>query len=196
MTTQYLTIVGPPAIALFISGWLRDAKLPKWLDTIIAFLVVLLTAFLWELFAGRLVGDLPADTVVIAAYTAALIAGPMAALHAYLTLNWPSPFSAFMNALSPYVPDAAPPATVLPPRLAPRSITLPTTPALVERNSLLSNDPTWRPTVAMSPAPDATPAMTSTEPVTAPVPVVPAVASDAPPQSVPVQGEALPPLAP
>jgi hypothetical protein len=188
MTTQYLTIIGPPAIALFISGWLRDAKIPKWVDTIIAFLVVLITAWLWALFAGKLVGDLPADTVVIAAYTAALIAGPMAALHQWLTVKWPSPFSAFMSALSPYVPET--PATVSP-RFAPRSITLPTTSELVQRNSLLSNDPTWRPTVAVAPLPDAAPTLKSTEPITAPVPAV-----TAPEPTTPDQGQAAPPATP
>src|SRR5579859_2646115 len=98
---QTLTIIGPPAIALALSGWLRDARLPAWLDTTISLIVVLLVAFLWALITGKLVGDLPADTIIIAAYTAALIAGPMAALHAYLIVKWPSPIADVMGLTDP-----------------------------------------------------------------------------------------------
>lgn len=204
MTTQYLTIIGPPAIAMFLSGWLRDTKLPKWLDTLIAFLVVLITALVWALIAGKLVGDLPADTVVIAAYVASLIAGPMAALHAYLVVNLPSPFSIIAEALRPFEveEEPTPPATIAP--RTPR-ISLPTTPALVGRNSLLASDPTWRPTVPMipvSPAPDVAPVQAastptsseSTEHETGPMPVVSASAPA--PQPTPEQGQASPPSAP
>jgi hypothetical protein len=194
MAIQYLTLIGPPAIATFLSGWLRDAKLPKWLDTIIAFLVVLITAFVWAILAGKLVGDLPADTVVIAAYVAALVAGPMAALHAFLVVSLPSPFSIIMDALRPFEveEEPTPPATIA--SRIPR-ITLPTTPALVERSSLLTSDPTWRATVAAPP--DTTPAQavpatstsTGSEHDTGPMPVVAT-------QPTPEQGQAQPPSAP
>jgi hypothetical protein len=97
---HYITLIGPPAIAMFLSGWLRDSRLPKWFDTTIAFLVVVLTAWVWALLAGKLAGDLPADTVIIAGYVAALIAGPMAPLHAWLNVKLPSPFSALAEEAS------------------------------------------------------------------------------------------------
>lgn len=205
MTTQYLTLIGPPAIALAISGWLRDAKLPKWIDTLIAFLIVLIVAFLWALFAGKLAGDLPADTVIIAAYVAALIAGPMAALHAFLVVKLPSPFSMIMDALRPFEieeqPTPTPPATIAPRIPLPISlpISLPTTPALVQRSSLLADDPAWRPTVPVTPAPDATPVpivptQTGSEHDTGPMPVVSSATPAA--QSTPEQGQASPPSAP
>jgi len=175
MATQYLTLIGPPAIATLLSGWLRDAKLPKWLDTLIAFLIVLIVALIWALFAGKLVGDLPADTVVIAAYVAALIAGPMAALHAFLVVKFPSPIGAFFSDVLHPVKDEEPTPIIT---VVPRSITLPTTATLVQRNSLLSSDPTWRPTVAAPPTTDAVP-----------------VASPAT-LSMPEQGQASPPPTP
>ena len=104
MTAQALTLIGPPAIALAISGWLQDARLPRWLDALIALLGVLLTAFGWSLIADKLTDDIVANIVIIAAYSAALIAGPMATLHEWLVVQLPSPFGAILHATS-HVPS-------------------------------------------------------------------------------------------
>ena len=97
----------------------------------------MLTAFGWSLIAGKLNGDTIADVVIIAAYSAALIAGPMAGLHEWLVTQLPSPFGALLHATN-LVPSAEEPV------IAPR-MTRPTTSALIQSNSLLGDNPPINP---------------------------------------------------
>lgn len=177
MTTQILTLIGPPAIAGAISAWLRDAKFPPWLNALVAFLVVFLTALIWTAIGNKLTGNLVADTMIVASFAGWLISGPMATLDRWLTVTWSSPFAAIAEAMSP-VPVQAPPTPIAPPR-----VTLPTTPGLVGRTSML-NDPAWRPTTAspqVEPRPLQVPSVDSVSPqtsaaaqaITGPLPVVP-----------------------
>lgn len=115
---QYLVLL-LPLIVSALNGLFTDFKFPQWVNTLICMVVVLGSALAWALLAQRLVSDPIADFVVIAGFSAALVAGPLQPLEKYLKITLPSP-------LKLIVPTAKP---------APAS----TTP-MVQRASLLPSD--------------------------------------------------------
>lgn len=86
-----------PLITTLITSWLSHSALPSWANSLIAFVVIIVVAALWALFSGQLAGDLVADFVLIAAYAAALQAGPLAGLQQWLMLRLPSPLDVVLG---------------------------------------------------------------------------------------------------
>lgn len=90
-------VVIVPLISVAITGWLAHSALPSWANSIIALVVVVAVAGLWALFSNQLVGGLVADFVIIAAYSAALEAGPLSGLQQWLMVRLPSPLDAILG---------------------------------------------------------------------------------------------------
>ncbi|MBE3561944.1 MAG: hypothetical protein IMW89_22385 [Ktedonobacteraceae bacterium] len=94
---EYLVAILPGIITL-ISAWLTHAKLPESVNALISGVIVLVSALVWALIGGKLAGDLVTDFVLIAGYSAALVAGPLKPLHQWLMYKIPSPFGIFFPA--------------------------------------------------------------------------------------------------
>ncbi len=144
--TAILAVITAGGIAL--SGWLTEDKLPLWAKSLIAAGCVLVAAIVYAAITGQLTQNFTVTLAAICGIIGWLMVGPLEPVHAWMVAAWPGPLTMLFDEALKAVPPEEPATPVVPPRM-----TLPTTPDLVGRPSLLANDPTWRPTVSASPTP-------------------------------------------
>src|SRR5579859_2092212 len=96
------SLIIPPFLVAAIAGWLGHDNFPKWLNTIISFIVISLVAIIWSLFSGKLVGnDIWTNIIFVAGVCAAFVAGALARLQKWFTAKTTSPLIA-ITAMFPW----------------------------------------------------------------------------------------------
>lgn len=164
---QYLVIFLPIIVTL-LSGWLTEVTLPAWANTVITSIIVLGSAVLLAFLTQRLVPDLMADFVIIAGFSATLVAEPLKPLEQYLQIKLPSPLRLALPkansvdstlAISPTVATASQSSSSALPAPNP-TIAMPTMPASMQQSQAVPAAPV-PPNTAQGTAPAAAQNQTS-----------------------------------
>jgi hypothetical protein len=82
-----------PLIVTALAGWLGHDGLPEWANEVITLLVLAASVAAWVALGGKLSNDIVADIALVAGYSAALVAGPLAPLRQWLFVAIPSPLA-------------------------------------------------------------------------------------------------------
>lgn len=105
-----------PLVVTAIAGWLGDDGLPAWVNELFALIVLAASVAAWVALGGKFSNDIVSDIMIIAAYTGALVAGPLTPLRKWFIVTIPSPFAGL----------AKQPAVVPVKAAAPQPLSLPT----------------------------------------------------------------------
>lgn len=91
-----------PLIVTILTGLLSHDSLPEWSNALIAAVVVLGLSVVGALLDQSLTPNLVTDFIVIAGYSAALMASPvLKPLYQWLSVNTPSPLTALAKPVVP-----------------------------------------------------------------------------------------------
>lgn len=83
-----------PLVVTPLAGWLGDDGLPTWVNELFAIIVLAASVATWIALGGKFSNDLTVNIMLIAGYTGALVAGPLAPLRQWFIVKIPSPFAA------------------------------------------------------------------------------------------------------
>ncbi len=128
---QQLALILPLVVAP-LAGWLGDDGLPVWVNELFALIALAATVAAWVFLGGKFSNDVTVNIMLIAGYTGALVAGPLAPLHKWFIVTVPSPFAA----LAPKQPAAVAAKPTPPPLTLPRWAAPTTTPTATTSSSL------------------------------------------------------------
>lgn len=118
-TLPPLLALALPALTTPLTGWLSHNGFAPWANTAIALVAIIAATIAWAAFGQSLTGNVVADAMLLAAYMAALMAGPLRPLYAYTTLAWPSPLCSLLLLVRPAkrpLPSLIPRPSALPPQ--------------------------------------------------------------------------------
>lgn len=84
-----------PGLVAPLAGWIVQQKMPEWLRAAIVLLVIFVVSALWAIYVHSFSANVYDDFVLLAAYCAALIAGPLQPLYKLAEVHLPSPLGLF-----------------------------------------------------------------------------------------------------